>query len=143
VPFGHPPRAEEPARLAALERYDILDSEPEQSFDDLARLAALVCDAPIAQINFISATRQWSKASFGAPRGDLPREESLCASAIGRPEPLVIENVAADKRLLKFEREIGGARISFYAAVPLASADGHAIGTLCVLDHHPRQLSTK
>ena len=72
----------ERARLATLERYGILDSEPEQAFDDLAKLAAVICDASAAQINFIDSERQWTKASVGAPRDAIPRDESICAIAI-------------------------------------------------------------
>jgi PAS domain S-box-containing protein len=140
MPLGEP--NDERARLGALARYAVLDSEPEPAFDDLVRLAALVCDAPIAQINFIDATRLWSKASAGVPRASTPREDSLCAIAIHRHEPLVVEDLTADKRLLNFAREYGGGRLRFYAGVPLATPDGHAVGTLCVLDHRPRQLST-
>jgi PAS domain S-box-containing protein len=139
MPFGQ--HNDERARLAALARYAVVDSEQEPAFDDLVRLAALVADAPIAQINFIDATRLWTKASTGVPRGSAPREDSLCAVAIQRYEPLVIEDLAADKRLLNFARDYGGGRLRFYAGVPLATPDGHAIGTLCVLDHRPRQLS--
>src|SRR5947209_7472062 len=99
---------DESARLAALARYAVLDTEPEPTFDDLVRLAALVCDAPIAQINLVDATRLWTKASAGVPRGSARREDSLCAIAINRCEPLVIEDLAADKRLLNFTREYGG-----------------------------------
>lgn len=132
---------DERARVAALERCEILDTGPEQIFEDLARLAALVCDAPIAQINFIDAGRQWSKASVGVPPGELSRDTSLCALAIARPELLVIEDLAADERLRMLGRSLAGLPVRFYAAVPLLTADGHAVGTLCVLDHGARALS--
>jgi PAS domain S-box-containing protein len=132
---------DESTRLAALARYAVLDTKPEPTFDDLVRLAALVCDAPIAQVNLVDATRLWTKASTGVPRGSAPREDTLCAIAINRCEPLVIEDLAADERLVNYAREYGGGRLRFYAGVPLVTPDGHAIGTLCVLDHRPRQLS--
>ena len=136
-------RDEERARLIALARYDILDTEPEQAFDDLARLAALVCDAPIAQINFVDDTRTWSKASVGAPRITVPRTSSLCAIAIKRQEPLVIENVVADERLSRYLQLDAATAIGFYAGVPFVTPDGHAIGVLCVVDSRPRPLAPK
>src|SRR5690242_1016421 len=114
-------RDAERARLIALARYDILDTEPEQAFDDLARLAALVCDAPMAQINFVDDTRTWSKASVGAPRITVPRTSSLCAIAIKRREPLVIEDVAADERLSSYARLDANIAIGFYAGVPFVT----------------------
>ena len=134
-------RDAERARLIALARYDILDTEPEQSFDDLARLAAVVCDAPIAQINFVDDTRTWSKASVGAPRTTVPRASSLCALAIQRQEPLVSENVAADGRLSSYARLDAATAIGFYAGVPFVTPDGHVIGVLCVADSRPRPLA--
>jgi PAS domain S-box-containing protein len=136
-------RDEERARLIALARYDILDTEPEQAFDDLARLAALVCDAPIAQVNFIDDGRTWSKASVGAPRISVPRTSSLCAIAIRRHEPLVIEDVAADHRLSDYARIDADIPIGFYAGVPFVTPDGHAIGVLCVADSRRRPLAPK
>jgi PAS domain S-box-containing protein len=136
-------RDQERARLIALARYDILDTEPEQAFDDLARLAALVCEAPMAQINFVDDTRTWSKASFGAPRITVPRASSLCALAIKRHEPLVIENVVADGRLSAYAKLDADIAIGFYAGVPFVTPDGHAIGVLCVADIRPRPLAPK
>jgi len=136
-------RDEERARLIALARYDILDTEPEQAFDDLARLAALVCDAPIAQINFVDDARTWSKASVGAPRISVPRNSSFCALAIKRHEPLVVEDVVGDKRLTGYARIDADTPIGFYAGVPFVTPDGHAIGVLCVADGKPRPLTPK
>ena len=137
------PRSTEEARLAALERYDILDTAPEQAFDDIARIAALCCDAKYAQINFIDADRQWSKASVGIAPEVLPRRNSICAVALNRPEILVVEDLAADERLRDLSREVDGAMVRFYAGVPIVTPDGHAVGTLCVLDHRPRRLTAE
>lgn len=137
------PRSTEEARLAALERYDILDSAPEQAFDDIARIAALCCDAAYAQINFVDAQRQWSKASIGVTAEVIPRQESICAIALNRPEPLVIDDLAADERLQNRIRLVAGAIVRSYAGVPIITPDGHAVGTLCVFDHRPRRLSPK
>ena len=119
--------AVEQARLATLDRYGILDSEPEQAFDDLASLAAVVCDASAAQINFIDAERQWTKASVGLPCESVPREESICAIAINRAEMLVVEDLATDERLRKLVHMLGDGLLRFYAGVPLVTPDGHEV----------------
>jgi PAS domain S-box-containing protein len=132
----------EQARLDALERYAVLDTPPEQPFDDLARLAALVCETPMAQINFVDSARQWSKAAVGGPRAVMPRERGLCARAIARHDPLVIDDaVGDDGHLAGLALAYGEPTIRFYAGVPLVTPDGYAIGTLCVLDHRSRDLS--
>jgi PAS domain S-box-containing protein len=132
----------EQARLDALERYAVLDTPPEQAFDELARLAALVCGTPMAQINFVDSARQWSKAAVGGPRGVMPRERGLCAHAILRHDPLVIDGaVGEDGHLAGLALAYGQPTIRFYAGAPLVTPDGHAIGTLCVLDHASRDLT--
>lgn len=136
------PRDAEQARLDALERYAVLDTPPEQPFDEIARLAALVCEAPMAQINFVDGARQWSKAAVGGPRVTMPRERGLCGRAIARHDPLVIDGaVGDDGHLAGLALGYGQPTIRFYAGVPLVTPDGHAIGTLCVLDHRSRDLS--
>jgi PAS domain S-box-containing protein len=136
-----PPDAEQ-ARLDALERYAVLDTSPEQPFDELARLAALVCETPMAQINFVDGARQWSKAAVGGPRGVMPRERGLCAHAIASHKPLVIDGAVGEEgHLAGLALAYGQPTIRFYAGVPLVTPDGYAIGTLCVLDHQSRDLS--
>ena len=136
------PHDPEQARLDALERYAVLDTPPEQAFDDIARLAALVCGTPMAQINFVDGARQWSKAAVGGPRGVMPRERGLCSHAIARHHPLVIDGaVGEDGHLAGLALGYGQPVVRFYAGVPLVTPDRHAIGTLCVLDHRSRDLS--
>ena len=136
------PHDPEQARLDALERYAVLDTPPEQAFDDIARLAALVCGTPMAQINFVDGARQWSKAAVGGPRGVMPRERGLCSHAIARHDPLVIDGaVGEDGHLAGLALGYGQPGVRFYAGVPLVTPDRHAIGTLCVLDHRSRDLS--
>ncbi len=129
----------ERARLDALERQAILDTPPEPVFDDLARLASLLCGTPVAQINFIDATRQWSKAAVGAPRGERPRRLGFCIRAMLQPDPLVIADVSVDPYLSEIGAGYGAPPVRFYAGVPLVTHEGHALGTLCVLDHRPRE----
>src|SRR3712207_3701907 len=90
------PADAEQARLDALARYAGLDTPPEPAFDDIARLAALVCRTPMAQVNFVDAARQWSKAAVGGPRAVMPRERGLCAQALSRRDPLVIDGAVGE-----------------------------------------------
>lgn len=125
-------------RLAALRAYDILDTEREPAFDDIAGLAARLCDAPIAVINLIDADRQWFKSEVGLGVRETPLETSFCRHALLEADRLVVPDAAADPRfacnpLVAVE---GGLR--FYAGVLLKDHEGLPLGTLCVLDTAPR-----
>ncbi|MEB0040660.1 MULTISPECIES: GAF domain-containing protein [unclassified Pseudomonas] len=129
-------------RLTALARLDILDTPPERTFEELASLAAYLCDAPMAQINLIDVDRQWSLAQFGLAEGDQPLEYSLCAHAIQQADGMIIEDLSADPRFAKHPQVAGGARLRFYASALLVSPYG-PLGALCVLDVRPRHLSER
>src|SRR5262245_5550050 len=130
----------EAARLQALHDQAILDTPPEVDFDDLAYLAAEVCGAPVALITFVDRDRQWFKARVGQGRREWPRSAGFCPLAIQQEGLLLIRDARADPALR--ERAAGAQDLParFYAGVPLVTADGFAIGTLCVLDHVPRDL---
>ncbi|HEU5104005.1 MAG TPA: response regulator, partial [Roseiflexaceae bacterium] len=133
---------DEPARLAALRRYRILDTPPERDFDDLARLAATICGTPIALVSLIDADRQWSKSHIGLDGGDLPRDQAFCSHAIVDSDELfVVHDLLQDQRFNDNPLVVDGPNLRFYAGAPLRTPDGHAVGTLCVLDHMPRDLS--
>ena len=132
--------ANETERLAALRRYNVLDTRPESAFDDLTRLAAQICGAPISVITFVDANRQWFKSRFGLDTSETPRDQSFCTYAILQNELLVIEDVAKDERFANNPMVSGGWRCRFYAGAPLRTEDGYALGTLAVLDRQPRQL---
>ena len=131
----------ETARLESLRRYGILDTEPEPAFDDLTRLAAHVCGTPIAVINLIGEDQQWFKSAVGLAETELPREAGLCPHVILDSELLVVRDTLEDERFATNPVVISGPQIRFYAGVPLLTPDGHALGTLCVADRMPRELS--
>ncbi len=131
----------ERARLDALERYAVLDTAPEQAFDDLARLASLACGTPVAQINFIDLTRQWTKAAVGAARGSIQRSRGFCFETLWHPVPLLVGDVRSDVRFARLAPAYGEPAVRFYAGVAVVTDDGHPLGTVCVLDHHPRELT--
>ncbi len=133
----------EPARLRAVRLTGLLDTVPEHEFDDIASLAARLCRTPIALICLLDSDRQWFKSNVGlAGATQTPRSLSFCAHAILQPDLLVVQNASLDARFHDNPLVTGEPRISFYAGVPLVDASGHALGTLCVLDHVPRELST-
>jgi diguanylate cyclase (GGDEF)-like protein len=137
-----PPAAAEAARLAALEAYAILDSAPEQAFDDIVRLAVTLCAVPAATISLIDRDRVWFKAQIGIDQPQVPREQSLCNHAIDAPRrTLVISDLAIDPIPAAKRRRLHGQPPRFYAGVPLLSPEGHPLGTLSVADTVPRQLT--
>ncbi len=131
---------DEQSRLETLQRYRILDTSPEEAFDDFVRLAALVCRAPISLLSLIDATRQWFKARVGLLEPELPRETSFCAHAILGTELLVVADALADPRFASNPLVLGAPQIRFYAGAPLVTDDGFGLGTLCVIDRVPRSI---
>lgn len=139
---GLPLPANEPQRLSALHALGILDSAPEPAFDELVAEAARVCEVPIALVSLVDEHRQWIKAKVGLEASQTPREQAFCAHAILTPERLmVVPDARADPRFSANPLVTADPRIRFYAAAPLVDATGHALGTLCVLDRMPRELS--
>ena len=130
-----------PQRLAALRAYAILDTPPEPAFDEIAELAAQACGTPMAHINFVDADRQWIKAAFGHAVRAMPLESGFCTEAMREAGALVLQDLAALPETAANPLVTGEPHLRFYAGVPLVTADGWAIGTLCVLDRTPRTLS--
>jgi PAS domain S-box-containing protein len=134
-------RDEEEDRLATLYEYSVLDTEAEGMFDAAARLAALICQTPIALISFVSEDRQWFKAAVGLDACETPRDQAFCAFAIQSPHVMEIEDALLDPRFVDNPLVQGDPHIRFYAGAPLTVPGGHALGTLCVIDRSPRHLT--
>jgi GAF domain-containing protein len=130
----------ETERLAAVHRYDILDTPADGTFDRITRLASTLLDMPVAIVSIVDTDRIWFKSHHGLDLAQIDREPGLCASAILGNEPWVVENAAVDPRTLANPLVAAENGVRFYAGVPLTTHDGHNLGTLCVLDTKPREL---
>jgi anti-sigma regulatory factor (Ser/Thr protein kinase) len=133
----------EPARLAALHRYRILDTAPERAFDDLTMLASHICGTPMALITLVDADRQWFKSRIGITPSETSRTISFCAHAIRQGDLFIIPDARKDERLRDNPLVTGDPHIRFYAGAPLVTPDGHALGTLCVVDRVTRTLTAQ
>ncbi|MGZ8901300.1 MAG: GAF domain-containing protein, partial [Limisphaerales bacterium] len=138
-------------RLKALQLYHILDTPPEEGFDELTRLAAQVCGAPIALVSFADKNRLWVKSRVGYPLPEIPRKDAICNYAMDHKGIFVVENVAADERFKNLPLVVGGPKVRFFAGTNIrgkinqAGDDGQSypIGALCVMDVRPRTLSAE
>ena len=135
--------ADEPDRLAALRRYDILDSPSEGAFDRIAALAAHLFNVPMALISIVDADRIWFKSSQGLDLVEIARTSGLCASAILNSQPWVVTHAASDPRTKDNPLVSGDFGLRFYAGAPLTTYDGFPLGTLCVIDKVPRLVTTR
>ncbi|YAF95132.1 MAG: GAF domain-containing protein [Nodularia sp. CChRGM 3473] len=131
----------EAERLEALRQYQILDTEPEEAYDNLAQLAAFICGTPIALVNFIDENRQWFKAKLGLDVPEMPRDVGLSYLCQERRDVVVVPDALADEKLAKNPVVTSYPYVRFYAGIPLITPKGYMLGTLCVLDRVPRELS--
>jgi len=135
-----PQSSVEAARLQALRVCNVLDTPPELEFDDVARLAALTCGAPIALVSFVDAERQWFKAKVGLAATQTPRRHAFCSHAIAEDRLFVVADASKDPRFVDNPLVTGEPHIRFYAGAPIVTADGHRLGTVCVIDTEPRRI---
>jgi GAF domain-containing protein len=135
------PGPNEHARLQMLRLYDILGSEAESEFDDLAEFAANVLETPIGLVSFVDEHRQWFKSHHGLDIEETPRDVAFCAHTILQDKPMVIDDALTDSRFADNPLVVDEPHIRFYAGAPIVVGDGHRLGSLCVVDHVPRCLS--
>lgn len=128
-------------RLEALYRYSILDTDFDPRFDELAELGAYICDMPIAVINFVDKDRQWFKSEIGLGFRETPLDVSVCKHALLQPGLFIIPDMTKDERFSQYAPVIGEPHLRFYAGALLESPDGYPLGTFCVLDYKPRELT--
>lgn len=142
IPMSAPRPPNEADRQAALDAYKILDTAPEESFDDLALIAGAICGRPMSAVTLIDRDRQWLKAEHGIGTNETTRQDAFCAHTILDPgQVMVIEDTMTDPRFDKNPFVVGAPELRFYAGAPLVTPQGYALGSLCVMDQQPGQLS--
>lgn len=132
----------EEQRLEILGGYNILDTLPEKDFDDITHLASVICQTPISLITLVDENRQWFKSRKGLPVTETPRVYSICSIAIQTPdEPCIVYDARKDSRFSTNPFVHGEPFLTFYAGIPLVNPEGYPLGTLCIMDHQPKELT--
>jgi GAF domain-containing protein len=135
------PELIEQRRIAELRSYNILDTQQESAFEDITRLAATICGTPMALVSFVDVQRQWFKSEIGLGMRQTPIESSICAHAILRDDVLVVRDATRDLRFAHNPLVTGEPKLRFYAGVAFRTSIGTPLGTVCVLDTVPRDIS--
>ena len=135
------PLEDEQKRLQVLARHQVLDTPPEEDYDRVVALAADICGTPIALISLVDRDRQWFKAKVGVSASETPREYAFCIHTITQDELLQVKDATRDERFKDNPLVAGAPGVRFYAGVPLVVESGHRLGTLCVVDMVPRELT--
>lgn len=130
----------EKARLKSLRELSILDTSPESEYDDIVKMASMLAGTPISLISLVDSNRQWFKAKVGVTEAETDRDIAFCAHAILDQEPMIVEDLLEDERFTDNPLVASDPNVRFYAGFPLVTSNGHALGTLCVLDKQPRVL---
>jgi signal transduction histidine kinase len=137
------PPLSEADRISELQSYAVLDTPPESAFDDLTKLAAYICGTPISLISLVDSNRIWFKSKVGLDVAEIPRIDGFCSSVIGMERILVVPDAAADARLASHPLVTSNPKLRFYAGAPLITPSGYRLGTLCVIDTVPREISAE
>ncbi len=131
----------EAQRLAALQQYEVLDTGAEEDFNDIVQLASQICETPISLITLVDSNRQWFKAKVGLDVPETSRDVAFCAHALTSDDIFVVPDASKDDRFFDNPLVTDDPNVCFYAGMPLVTESGHALGTLCVIDHKPRTLT--
>ncbi|ADW67096.1 sensor histidine kinase [Granulicella tundricola] len=140
---NRPDSTAEDRRLEALRQFSILDTLPEQGYEDVTELASFICGTPIALVSLVDAERQWFKSVRGLEARETPVSQSFCAYTVPTGETLIVTDARTDERFKNNPLVLGDPNIRFYAGAPIVEANGYVLGTVCVIDTEPRELSAK